>query len=178
RDYELYVGFVYSKKGYDVNYFGSMMGMEDLGRDLIVSKGETVTIIQCKYWSQEKTIHEKHIMQLYGTVTSYKIENDLPSKKVKGIFITNICLSEMAKKVADYLKIRYIEKFEKKDYPCIKCNIGKDEHGKITKIYHLPFDQQYDSTQIKNEGEFFAMTVKEAEDAGFRRAFKWFGTGD
>ena len=175
RDYEMYVGFVYTKKGYSVNYFGSTMGLKDLGRDLIVRKGETVAIIQCKYWSQEKTIHEKHIMQLYGTMTSYKIENNLPSKNVRGILITNICLSDMAKKMADYLKIKYVEKFEKKDYPCIKCNIGKDEQGQPTKIYHLPFDQQYDSTQIKNEGEFFAMTVKEAEDAGFRRAFKWFG---
>ncbi len=175
RDYEMYVGFVYSKKGYSVDYFGSTMGLEDLGRDLIVSKGETVAIIQCKYWSQEKLIHEKHIMQLYGTMTSYKIEHNLPSKNVKGILITNICLSDTAKKMADYLKIKYVEKFEKKDYPCIKCNIGRDAQGQPTKIYHLPFDQQYDSTQIKDEGEFFAMTVKEAEDAGFRRAFKWFG---
>ncbi len=59
-------------------------------------------------------------------------------------------------------------------YPCIKCNIGRSESGE-TKIYHLPFDQQYDATKIKNRGEFYAMTVKEAEDAGFRRTFKWFG---
>lgn len=34
-------------------------------------------------------------------------------------------------------------------------------------------DQQYDRTIItKSKGEFYAFTVKEAEDAGFRRAFK------
>jgi len=34
-------------------------------------------------------------------------------------------------------------------------------------------DQQYDRTIIGNcAGEFYAFTVKEAEDAGFRRAFK------
>jgi hypothetical protein len=34
-------------------------------------------------------------------------------------------------------------------------------------------DQQYDQTIIGNRiGEFYAFTVKEAEDAGFRRAFK------
>ena len=115
RDYEMYVGFVYGKKGYNVNYFGSTMGMEDLGRDLIVSKGGKTAIIQCKYWSKEKTIHEKHILQLYGTVTSYKIENNLQNAEVKGILITNICLSDMAKKMADYLNIQYVEKYEKKD---------------------------------------------------------------
>ena len=51
RDYELYVGYKYSQKGYDVDYFGSYMGLEDLGRDLIAKKGDEVLIIQCKYWS-------------------------------------------------------------------------------------------------------------------------------
>ena len=61
------------------------------------------------------------------------------------------------------------------DYPCIKCNIGHDSEGNRTKIYHLPFDQQYDNTKIEpNKGEFYAVTVKEAENAGFRRAFKHF----
>lgn len=81
----------------------------------------------------------------------------------------------MAKKMASYLKIEYIEDFEAGIHPCTKCNLGRDENGEITKIYHLPFDQQYDSAKINKKGEFYAMTVAEAEAAGFRRAFKWFG---
>lgn len=175
RDYELFVGYKYQQKGYKVDYFGSYMGMEDLGRDLIAKKDSKTLIIQCKYWGHEKVIHEKHITQLYGTMASYIIEQGIPSKNVTGILVTNITLSEQAKKMADYLKIQYVEKFEKGDYPCIKCNIGNGEYGK-TYIYHLPFDQQYDSTKIDAPGEFFAMTVKEAEEKGFRRAFKWFGS--
>lgn len=175
RDYELFVGYKYQQKGYKVDYFGSYMGMEDLGRDLIAKKDSKTLIIQCKYWGHEKVIHEKHITQLYGTMASFIIEQGIPSKNVTGILVTNITLSEQAKKMADYLKIQYVEKFEKGDYPCIKCNIGNDEYGK-TYIYHLPFDQQYDSTKIDAPGEFFAMTVKEAEEKGFRRAFKWFGS--
>ena len=38
RDYELYVGYKYSSQGYSVDYFGSYNGLEDLGRDLIVTK--------------------------------------------------------------------------------------------------------------------------------------------
>ena len=69
---------------------------------------------------------------------------------------------------------KFKENIEVDDYTCIKCNIGRDMYGE-TKIYHLPFDQQYDSTKISKKGEFYAMTVAEAEEAGFRRAFKWFG---
>lgn len=43
----------------------------------------------------------------------------------------------------------------------------------VKKIYHLPFDQQYYRTEIKSPGEFYAWTVEEAVNAGFRRAFKY-----
>jgi hypothetical protein len=171
----LYVGYKYSQKGYDVDYFGSYMGLEDLGRDLIAKKSSEILIIQCKYWSEKKLIHENHINQLYGTMICYCIEHQVIIENVKGILVTNIELSPMAKKMASYLGIRYVEHYESGDYPCIKCNIGHGEFGETTKIYHLPFDQQYDSTKIQNQGEFFAMTVAEAETAGFRRAYKWFG---
>lgn len=49
----------------------------------------------------------------------------------------------------------------------IKCNVNQGN-----KIYHLPFDQQYDRTQICKPGEFYAYTVKEAVTAGFRRAYR------
>ena len=174
RDYEQYVGYQYRKKGYDVDDFGSYMGLEDLGRDIIAKKDDTVLIIQCKYWSSIKQIHEKHITQLYGTMISYCIENQVEQANVKGVLVTNIQLSEMAKKMASFLGIQYVENYAMGTYPCIKCNIGHDEYGE-TKIYHLPFDQQYDATKIKKSGEFYAMTVAEAENAGFRRTFKWFG---
>lgn len=175
RDYELYVGHKYTQKGYSVDYFGSYMGLEDLGRDLIAKRGEDTLIIQCKYWSAKKQIHENHINQLYGTMASYCIEHNIDKVKVKGVLVTNIELSPMAKKMAAYLGIEYVEHYEVGDFPCIKCNIGHGEYGEETKIYHLPFDQQYDSAKINKKGEFYAVTVAEAEAAGFRRAFKWFG---
>ncbi len=162
RDYETYVGYLFESNGYDVDYFGSYMNLEDLGRDIIAKKSGKTTIIQCKYWSQKKLIHEKHIMQLYGSIISYCIENNLPFDSVKGALVTNITLSETAKTVAKYLGISYRENIEMGEYPCIKCNIGHNAEGK-TKIYHLPFDQQYDATKINGPDEFFAMTVKEAE---------------
>lgn len=175
RDYELFVGYTYEKKGYYVDYFGSYQKLEDLGRDLIVQKGIDTAIVQCKYWSKEKLIHEKHITQLYGTTVSYCCENNIPLGSVKSILITNISLSDTAKKMAEYLGVKYKEHFEMGEYPRIKCNIGKDEYGNPTMIYHLPMDQQYDSVKIEKNGEFFAFTVEEAERAGFRRAYKWFG---
>lgn len=173
RDYELYVGYRYEKKGYKVEYYGSINKLEDLGRDLIARRDGTTLIIQCKYWSSKKQIHEKHINQLYGTMMCYCFENNVPVDSVRGLLVTNITLSETARKFAKYLGIEVVENYALGNYPRIKCNINHDEFGEKTKIYHLPFDQQYDSCKINSPGEFMAMTVEEAEKAGFRRAYRW-----
>ena len=175
RDYELYVGYMYTKKGYEIDYFGSNMGLNDLGRDLIAKKDKKTLIIQCKYWSSKKLIHENHINQLYGTVVCYCLEQNIPVENVQGMIVTNITLSDTAKRFANYLGITFVENFPLGNYPCIKCNINRSQFGEVTKIYHLPFDQQYDSCKVNSPGEFFAMTVAEAEEAGFRRAFRWHG---
>lgn len=173
RIYERYVGYLYEKKGYTVEYAGIFKGYEDLGRDLVCTKGNEIVIIQCKYWSQFKTIFEKHIFQFFGTVFQYRDQN--PKKKVKAFFYTTTELSELARRFAKELNIQLEERFKMdNDYPCIKCNISQVDG---TKIYHLPFDQQYDHTKIEiNKEEFYCATVAEAENKGFRRAYRWKGT--
>lgn len=164
RDYEMYICHWLKGKGYKVEHTG-IKGFEDLGRDIIAHKDGLDYIIQCKYWSKNKVIREKYIMQLYGTTIAYKVEKGhlfLPH----GIFITNIDLSDTAKKFAAFLDISVIKQ-AMGDYPVIKCNVNQGN-----KIYHLPFDQQYDRTQICKPGEFYASTVKEAVTAGFRRAYR------
>lgn len=172
RIYERYVGYIYEKQGYDVDYVGIVKGYEDLGRDLICTKGDEIIVIQCKNWSQFRTIYEKHIFQFFGTVFQYKDENK--GKKIKGIFYTSTKLSDVARRFARELKIELKEDFKMENsYPCIKCNINK---GTKDRIYHLPFDQQYDKVKIEPQySEFYCATVKEAEENNFRRAFKYSG---
>lgn len=177
RDYENYIGYELESREFDVSYVGSLMKKEDLGRDLIAKKNGHVYVVQCKYWSATKTIHEKHIAQLYGTVVTYCIENNLTlGKDVTGMVVTNIDYSEMAKKFANMLGIQLYSSVPLGSFPMIKCNIGRNEHGETTRVYHLPFDQQYDSVIIdRRKGELTALTIREAESLGFRRAHKWHG---
>jgi hypothetical protein len=172
RLYERFVGYLYEKQDYDVEYVGIFKGFEDLGRDLICQKNNEFVVIQCKNWAKFRTIYEKHIFQFFGTVFQYKDEN--PNKKVKAIFYTSTELSDLARRFSKELGIELKENFKfDKDYPSIKCNISRVDG---TKIYHLPFDQQYDNTKVeKKRGEFYCKSVKEAEDAGFRRAFRYKG---
>jgi len=171
RDYERYVGYRYESLGYNVYYQGIIEGLADLGRDLVAIKGNSAEIVQCKYWSKEKQIHEKHIFQLYGTVIAYRIDH--PRTQISACFVTSTKLSDRAQAFGKELQIKIVEGLPLEHYPCVKCNISKRDR---TKIYHLPFDQQYDRTIIEEErNECYVETVKEAEELGFRRAFRWRG---
>jgi hypothetical protein len=170
RDFERFVGYQYEINGFRVTYEGATKHLEDMGRDLIVQVDKhEFLVIQCKRWAKEKIIHEKHIFQLFGTLTLLRVQN--PQHIYKGLFICTCDISDLAKKCAKELDIEVKTHYLIEDYPLIKCNISQ---GTGEKIYHLPFDQQYDKVIIDTQrGEMYAFTVKEAEKNGFRRAFRW-----
>ncbi|MGA7749898.1 MAG: hypothetical protein WCA63_07085 [Gallionella sp.] len=167
RYYERYLGSLREKDGWTVIYHGALRGFEDLGRDLICTKDGTVEIVQAKCWSKSKVIHEKHLFQLFGTTIHFRLANT--SAHVTPVLATTTSLSEVAIEVAQVLGIRVDTIPLPSSYPMIKCNINPSTHEKI---YHLPFDQQYDRTQVSQPGECYVATVKEAERRGFRRAWR------
>jgi len=177
RDYERYIGWLYEKEGFYVKYQGINEGKEDRGIDLICENKNQISLVQCKYWKESVEIRENTVNQLYGTSTKFMKDKTKGTlfesycKPIKMVIFTSSTLSETAKEFAKTLDVIVKEKRKLERYPIIKCNIS------ITgeKIYHLPFDQQYDNTKIENKGEFYAMTIQEAEEAGFRRAWRWFG---
>ena len=89
----------------------------------------------------------------------------------RGLSLRRVSLS-YAQDCADLLGVEVQSKYPmSRDYPIIKCNISKHTGDRI---YHLPFDQQYDATRIDlTAGEFYAKDVVEAENAGFRRAWRY-----
>lgn len=176
RDYELYIGQLYERLGFSVEYRGMENGYYDHGQDIIAKKNSKIIIIQCKYRGRkkdgsEKEVHENSVTQLLGTLTRYSIEHNLSKDEANACLVTNKTLDEDAKKCASYLGIAYRENMEMLNFPQIKCNISKTGE----KIYHLPMDQQYDKVKIDQPGECYAYTVAEAEQKGFRRAFKYTG---
>lgn len=189
RDFELYVGHRYRTHGWQVQQFGIERGLEDLGRDLICTKDGKTAIVQCKCWSTERIIHEKHINQLFGTAVEYAVRNKIKIETARSydlfpemlakanivpVFATTTQLSDTAKAFAELLgvKVKTVEPGWETAFPRIKCNVGREG----AKIYHLPFDQQYDTTIIEPErGECYALTCAEAEAKGFRRAWRFHG---
>jgi len=184
RLYERYIGYLYEKEGWSVTFKGIVEGFNDLGRDLICVKDLDHHIVQAKCWSRNKQIHEKHVYQLYSSTLHYRMSLRKALKEAYGrsearqmmrdinissVICTTNDLSETAQEVVKFFgkKMNHRKEELRKDYSMIKCNIGR--HDK-QKLYHLPFDPQYDSIIIGNmEDECYVKTVVEAEDLGFRR---------
>lgn len=174
-DYELYCGYYFRKQGaLKVIQHGEEKGLEDLGRDIIVQFNDKTLIVQCKRWSDKKVIRENCIAQLYGTAAVYCMENypnekdpiERLGKTVIPVIMTTTQLSDTAMNFTKKLGVE-VKVLPCDVYPQIKCNINNGN-----KIYHLPFDQQYYRTKISETGEFYAFTVREAEEHGFRRALR------
>jgi len=187
REFERFVGFRLESEGFKVEYFGAIKGFEDLGRDIIANRPGDIRVIQCKFWARHKRIHEKHVYQTFGTVVDYAINKNIEIVANQGeLFsgvsklseitpwlVTSTQLSPRAHEAAKLLGVKIVENVEIGNYPRIKCNIS---YRGGEKIYHLPFDQNYDRTGIDpGRGEKYVYTVREAENKGFRRAWKWRG---
>ncbi|MFL6636814.1 MAG: hypothetical protein ACJ8HJ_31355 [Massilia sp.] len=171
RSFERYLGYRYEIDGWKVTFVGATEGLADMGRDLLCTKGSIVHVVQAKYWAQHKTLHEKHIFQLYGTTVLLPLTHpELKDKSIIAIFAATTKLSDTALWAAKRLRVIVKNMRMDHDYPLIKCNVNG-----TNKIYHLPFDQQYDRVRIDPSlGETYVRTTAEAERLGFRRAMRHF----
>ncbi len=168
--YEIYIGYLYEDDGWHVEYQGALKHKLDRGIDLICIKDNMVKLVQCKCWSKDKQIHEKHIFQLYGVKEAMLFANKFPNMKVEAVLVISNTVSEYAQHMANKLDIVVRSNILlNKNYPKIKC-VENNGH----KIYHLPTDQQYDRIDMLRSGREYVKTVKEAEDKGYRRAYRHF----
>lgn len=168
RDYELYVGQKYITKGYSVEFYGITHGFEDRGIDLIARNKMHTLFIQCKYWSQDKVIHENAIHQFYGSTIGFCREKGIPVDSAVPVFVTNITLTEQAKDTSSTLGVQLVQRFKMEEFPRVKCCI-QVVNGSPKKVYFLPFDKNYDWAMPTSPGETFAWSVQEAESLGFKR---------
>ncbi len=176
-DFERYVGYTYEVNGYRVTFHGAKLGLDDLGIDLICEKDDEILIIQCKRLSSIKKIpvRENTIAQLYGASQFYRLKKKIPkNKSIEPVLVTSYELSDQAREFANHLGVQLKENVLIAPYPTIKCNINPSTGERI---FHLPFDQQYDNVVIGDvDGEMYASSVDEAFKRGFRHAYRWTGS--
>lgn len=166
--YERYIGYLLEMQGYRVDYHGALKGKKDKGIDIIATLKNKAYIIQCKRYSNQHEVHENTINQLIGSLSTYKRKNSNYTDIRCFLYTTNNNLDKDAQETLElHFEIQHIVKPYDKDYPMVKCNIGKNQE----KIYHIPNDALYDRIKIETKkGEFYCYSEQEAEKHGFRRS--------
>lgn len=173
-EFERYIGYTFEKDGCKVIFHGARHGLSDLGIDLICQKESRIYIVQCKRLSalKEIPVRENVVAQIFGAAKFYGLKNKVSKEvEIQPVLITSYILSDQAREFANHLGVEVRENIIMEPYPIVKCNINPSTEEKI---FHLPFDQQYDNIVVGDvEGEFYAGSVKEAVERGFRHAYRW-----
>lgn len=169
RNYEIYCAYILYNEGYDIIQEGLNKKLEDKGRDIIAIHRESgkVLIVQCKNWKSE--VRENIIFQLFGSYAQWLFENGrkLYDPDVEPWIYVTGSVSPVAQDCSKMLKIQ-IRHLPMGPFPPIKCNVNKNTRDKI---YHLPFDRQYDLVKINAKGKGYKFDIAEAIKEGFRRAY-------
>jgi hypothetical protein len=174
-EYERFIGYTLEREGWSVEYHGAQKGLADLGLDLICKRDGLLLAVQCKRLSpaREIPVRENVVAQIFGASRYLAHLHGIDVASVTPLVVTSFVLSDEARRFAAALGVQITENLRVSAYPRIKCNISRKSGERI---YHLPFDQQYDSTVVDEKaGELYVAKVAEAERLGFRRAFRWSG---
>ena len=109
--YEKTVCLYFKNLNYQVTEHGLINGFNDGGIDLIAKKENEILLIQCKNWSQPKSIKEKHIKEFYGSCHFYMENNNLNKNIMSCIYVVpdNKLLNHRAILIfkKNYKKCRY-----------------------------------------------------------------------
>ena len=161
--YEHYVGYLLEQENYKVDYVGIRSNGADDGIDLIAKNDECTLIVQCKNFKEGKKVPPREVRAHQGVIDSYK--KGYPHEAVRGAFFST---SGFTEKSADFAKVHGIKICRKelpRRFPVVKCKVREKNY----KCYRLPADNGYYSLKINpDNGDCYCLTVKEAEDKGFK----------
>ncbi|ULJ66652.1 restriction endonuclease [Wielerella bovis] len=175
--YERYLGYLYERAGWKVDYHGERMGVHDGGIDLICCTldSEYCHAVQAKHWTSRQ-IDTQDIRKFLDNFEAKR--HQIPHHYPEAVFITNSHFTPEAKAIAEQHGVEILENIAMpQDYPLVKCVHHKND----TKTYFTPpivptGKKGNMSSYIRyspdfSQGDCYVYTCAEAE----RRGFEWNG---
>ncbi len=164
RTYDLYIGYLFERSGFSVEYCGITNGVYDDGMDLICRKGSRVILIRCKEEEISKTA------MYYLAARALRFKMDYPGLEVSALCVTSDKkLSGEAEIIAQKFHIAVKNDMPFKNFPYVKCKVFKNENKGERKVYYTPKHRDYITVKIIPEnGDMFCSTEIEAAEKGFK----------
>ncbi|WP_165087738.1 hypothetical protein [Neisseria yangbaofengii] len=183
--YERYLGYLYERAGWRVEYYGLTEGVANSNRgiDLICEKDGITHFVQTKYWSDgvvAKTnvnnVIDRIVKNMQGIIDKRAIRGD-----VQAVLAAKPKLSEQVAAYAQEQGVLLLDDLAVQPYPLVKCHTGK----RGSKKYFLPYLadknpakyeeirqgawEPYDLVRMDTaNGDVYVHTIEEAETLGYK----------
>lgn len=167
RQYERYVGYLFERRGYSVNYQGIRKGVEDGGIDLVARAPRKIRLVQCKRWRMP--INADVVSRLQGAVARFVYEErrgkpETSRTSIRGVLATTGEIDGEAAGLAAHLGIYVMPRLLFESYPAIKAQRFPDGGGRFL----LPLTPGYDRMRMDlKSGDCFFASPREALRNGF-----------
>lgn len=183
--YERYLGYLYERAGWRVEYYGLTEGVANANRgiDLICEKEGVTHFVQTKYWSDgvaAKTnvnnVIDRTVKNMQGIVEKRGITG-----KAQAVLAARPKLSGQVARYAQAQGVLLLDDLPLQPYPLVKCHTGK----RGSKKYFLPYLadknpakyeeiqqgawEPYDLVRMDwGSGDVYVHTIEEAEALGYK----------
>ncbi|WP_416190141.1 hypothetical protein ACM67B_03305 [Neisseria sp. CCUG17229] len=183
--YERYIGYLYERAGWRVEYYGLTEGVANSNRgiDLICEKDGITHFVQTKYWSDgvvAKTnvnnVIDRIVKNMQSIIDKRTIRGD-----VQAVLAAKPKLSEQVAAYAQEQGVLLLDDLTVQPYPLVKCHTGK----RGSKKYFLPYLadknpakyeeirqgawEPYDLVRMDMaNGDVYVHTIEEAETLGYK----------
>ena len=167
RQYERYVGYLFERQGFAVNYQGIRKGLEDGGLDLVARAARKIRLVQCKRW--RVPVNADVISRLHGAVERFIFEErqgKSPAMRtsIRGVLATSGEIEDEAKMLAAHFGIFVMSSLKFQRYPAIKAQRITPYGGRFL----LPFTPGYDRMNLNlKAGDCFQESIRGAFLNGF-----------
>ena len=153
KRYRIYIGYLYERMGWDVDY--------SFGKNLISRKDNKIIVTLTESVS---TIDLDNMYSLVGTAMEYRKDNI--NDTVSAMCITSSALISRVKSLAQKFNIAVREHFYFRNFPCVRCKADVDGQ----KVYYVPDDEEYLSVKVNLlRGDKYCWSAEDAEYVGFNR---------
>ena len=155
KRYRIYIGYLYERMGWQVDYSGGRNLISRKDNKLIVTISEAIM-----------TVDLSAMQALLGAAMECKRDN--PSTIVSAMCVTSSALISRVSSLAKKFSIAVREHFYFRNFPCVRCKA----YSEIQRVYYVPDDEEYLSVKMFPEyGDRYCWSPDEAEAMRFYRPY-------
>ena len=153
KRYRIFIGYLYERMGWEVDYF--------CGKNLISRKNDHIIVTLAE---AAATVDLDNMYSLVGAAMECRKDN--ASSKVSAMCITSSALISRVRSLAHKFSISVREHFYFRNFVCVRCKADHNGGG----VYYVPDDDEYLSVKVNlSEGDRYAWSEEDAEYVGFKR---------